>query len=319
MGRSQQTESSVKTITISRQSDGQRLDNFLIKELKGVPRSRIYRLIRRGEVRLNKKRCKPDLKLSIGDRVRIPPVRVSSNIAKAGIISPGFAKILSDSILFETEELLVLNKPAGFAVQGGTGIRVNIIDAMREMKSEWRELELAHRLDRDTSGCLLFAKKIHILRELQLQFKLKTVKKVYFAIVHGCWPDNLTLVNAPLLKNRLSSGERIVKVAKDGKPSETKFKVIERFKSATMIEARPITGRTHQIRVHCQYAGHPILGDLKYSVDDTNNDLASVKNLCLHAAEIEFIDSSSKKPVRVTAPIDKNLHQIIKNLNHLIQ
>ena len=165
----------------------------------------------------------------------------------------------------------------------------------------------------------MFAKKIHILRELQLQFKLKTVKKVYFAIVHGCWPDNLTLVNAPLLKNRLSSGERIVKVAKDGKPSETKFKVIERFKSATMIEARPITGRTHQIRVHCQYAGHPILGDLKYSVDDTNNDLASVKNLCLHAAEIEFIDSSSKKPVRVTAPFDKNLHQIIKNLNHLIQ
>ena len=281
--------------------------------------SRIYRLIRRGEVRLNKKRCKPDLKLSIGDRVRIPPVRVSSNIAKAGIISPGFAKILSDSILFETEELLVLNKPAGFAVQGGTGIRVNIIDAMREMKSEWRELELAHRLDRDTSGCLLFAKKIHILRELQLQFKLKTVKKVYFAMVHGCWPDNLTLVNAPLLKNRLSSGERIVKVAKDGKPSETKFKVIERFKSATMIEARPITGRTHQIRVHCQYAGHPIVGDLKYSVDDTNNDLASVKNLCLHAAEIEFIDSSSKKPVKVTAPFDKNLHQIIKTLNHLIQ
>ena len=211
---------------------------------------------------------------------------------------------------------MVLNKPAGFAVQGGTGIRVNIIDAMREMKSEWRELELAHRLDRDTSGCLLFAKKIHILRELQLQFKLKTVKKVYFAIVHGCWPDNLTLVNAPLLKNRLSSGERIVKVAKDGKPSETRFKVIERFKSATMIEARPITGRTHQIRVHCQYAGHPIVGDLKYSVDDTNNDLASVKNLCLHAAEIEFIDSSSKKPVRVTAPFDKNLHQIIKNLNH---
>ena len=213
----------------------------------------------------------------------------------------------------------VLNKPAGFAVQGGTGIRVNIIDAMREMKSEWRELELAHRLDRDTSGCLLFAKKIHILRELQLQFKLKTVKKVYFAIVHGGWPDNLTVVNAPLLKNRLSSGERIVKVAKDGKPSETRFKVIERFKSATMIEARPITGRTHQIRVHCQYAGHPIVGDLKYSVDDTNNDLASVKNLCLHAAEIEFIDSSSENPVRVTAPYDKNLHQIIKILNHLIQ
>ena len=319
MGRSQQTESSVKTITISRQSDGQRLDNFLIKELKGVPRSRIYRLIRRGEVRLNKKRCKPDLKLSIGDRVRIPPVRVSSNIAKAGIISPGLAKILSDSILFETKELLVLNKPAGFAVQGGTGIRVNIIDAMREMKSEWRELELAHRLDRDTSGCLLFTKKINILRELQLQFKLKTVKKVYFAIVHGGWPDNLTLVNAPLLKNRLSSGERIVKVAKDGKPSETKFKVIERFKSATMIEARPITGRTHQIRVHCQYAGHPIVGDLKYSVDDTNNDLSSVKNLCLHAAEIEFFDSSSKKPVRVTAPFDKNLHQLINKLNVLIQ
>ncbi len=315
MGRSQQSESSVKTITISRQNDGQRLDNFLIKELKGVPRSRIYRLIRRGEVRLNKKRCKPDLKLSIGDRVRIPPVRTSSNIARAGITSPGLVKILLDSILFETEELLVLNKPAGFAVQGGTGIRVNIIDAMREMKSEWRELELAHRLDRGTSGCLLISKKINILRELQIQFKLKTVKKIYYAIVHGGWPDNLTVVKAPLLKNRLSSGERIVKVAKDGKPSETKFKVTERFQSATMLEARPLTGRTHQIRVHCQYAGHPIVGDSKYNVDDTNNDLASVKNLCLHAAEIEFIDPSSKKPVRVTAPFDKNLHKLINKLN----
>ena len=319
MGRFQQTESSVKIITISRQSGGQRLDNFLIKELKGVPRSRIYRLIRRGEVRLNKKRCKPDLKLNVGDRVRIPPVRVSSNIAKTGFISPGFAKILADSILFETEELLVINKPAGFAVQGGTGIRVNIIDAMREMKSEWRELELAHRLDRDTSGCLLLSKKISILRELQLQFKLKTVKKVYFAIVHGGWPDNLTVLKAPLLKNRLSSGERIVKVAKDGKPSETKFKIIERFQGATMLEVRPIIGRTHQIRVHCQYAGHPIVGDLKYNAVNTNNDLASVKYLCLHAAEIEFIDSSSKKPVRVTAPFDKNLYQLINELNHLIQ
>ena len=314
MGRSQQTEPSVKTITISKQNDGQRLDNFLIKELKGVPRSRIYRLIRRGEVRLNKKRCKPDLRLSIGDRVRVPPVRTSSNIAKAKNTSPRFAKTLLESILFETEELLILNKPAGFAVQGGTGIRVNIIDAMREIKSEWRELELVHRLDRGTSGCLLISKKLHVLRKLQLQFKLKNVSKVYFAIVQGSWPDELTSVSAPLLKNRLSSGERIVKVAKDGKRSETKFRVIKRFHNATMIEARPISGRTHQIRVHCQYAGHPIVGDQKYNVGDTNNDLMSVKNLCLHAAEIEFIDNSSEKPVRVTAPFDKNFHQLLNKL-----
>ena len=185
MGRSQQTEPSVKTITISKQNDGQRLDNFLIKELKGVPRSRIYRLIRRGEVRLNKKRCKPDLRLGIGDRVRIPPVRTSSNIAKAKNTSPGFAKTLLESILFETEELLVLNKPAGFAVQGGTGIRVNIIDAMREIKSEWRDLELVHRLDRGTSGCLLISKKLNILRKLQLQFKLKNVSSVKGIILSG--------------------------------------------------------------------------------------------------------------------------------------
>ena len=314
MSRLSPEELSIRIITISQRHEGQRIDNFLIRELKGVPRSRVYRIIRKGEVRVNKKRCKPELKLRIGDKVRVPPVRVSSNESKTGHVSPAIIELFLRSILHETDEILVINKPSGFAVQGGTGIRVNIIDILRNIKPEWKGLELAHRLDRDTSGCLVLAKNIISLRHLQSQFKLKTINKIYHAITVGYWPDELEVVDAPLVKNKLSSGERIVQIAKGGKESKTKFKVIKRFKDATLLEARPETGRTHQIRAHCHYAGFPIVGDTKYSVEFNNSDLKSIKKLCLHAAKIGLKDPSSETLIEVAAPTDKYFESILESI-----
>ena len=316
MNRLSPEESSVRTITISQRHEGQRIDNFLIRELKGVPRSRVYRIIRKGEVRVNKKRCKPELKLRTGDKVRVPPVRVSSNESKTEHVSSALIELFLRSILYETDEILVINKPSGFAVQGGTGIRVNIIDTLRNIRSEWKGLELAHRLDRDTSGCLVLAKNIIALRDLQSQFKLKTINKIYHAIIVGYWPDELEVVDAPLLKNKLSSGERIVKVAKDGKESKTRFKVIKHFKEATLLEARPETGRTHQIRVHCHYAGFPIVGDTKYSVEFKNSDLKSIKKLCLHAAKIGLKEPGSETLIEIAAPTDKYFESVLENITN---
>ena len=315
MKRFASEELSVRTLTISQRYDGQRLDNFLIRELKGVPRSRVYRLIRRGEVRVNKKRCKPEFKLGIGDKLRIPPIRISGNKVHRERVSPVLVELFLSNILYETEQFLVLNKPAGFPVQGGTGIKVNMIDTLRSVKSEWKGLELAHRLDRDTSGCLIIAKNIISLRYIQLQFKLRSIKKLYYAIVHGYWPNNLDAVNAPLVKNKLNSGERIVKVSVEGKESKTNFKVISRLRDATLLEIRPETGRTHQIRVHCQHAGFPIIGDSKYKAESDNLNLTNYNKLCLHAARIEFNDPTSETLIEVDAPIDKHFRSILTNIS----
>ena len=304
MAKSESVDSLVRTIQVSIRYEGQRLDNFLFRELKGVPRSRIYRLIRRGEVRLNKKRCKPDYKLSAGDRIRVPPVRVGFK-AKALGTSPAITELLLSRILHETDDFLVLNKPPGFSVQGGEHVKFNVIDALRASKPEWKNLELVHRLDHDTSGCLLVSKNLIFHRSLQEQFKLKTIEKVYHAIVHGCWPADLKLVDVALLKSELKSGERVVKVVEGGKPSKTEFKVIKQYQKAAYIEARPITGRTHQIRVHCQHVGCPIAGDLKYGPKNKNSELHPTKKLCLHAARLRFLNPSSQQQIEISAPLDK--------------
>ena len=298
----ERTEVTIVRVTDSH--EGQRLDNFLFRELKGLPRTRVYRLIRRGEVRVNKKRCKPDLKLSSGDELRIPPVEVSIG-AKIPRVSDALAKRLSDSVLYETEFLLVLNKPAGISVHGGSGVRLGLLDALRQIKLEWSDLELAHRLDRDTSGCLLLAKKSCNLKYLQNEFKLKRVQKRYLAFVHGSWPKGLVKVDAPLLKNEISSGERVVKVSPNGKEAETHFKILQTYSAATLMQVSPITGRTHQIRVHCQHAGHSIIGDQKYGPKGCSEALKSIKTLCLHASSIEFSDSASNKLIKIEAPVDK--------------
>lgn len=308
MSDSQQTKignpDQVRVVHVTERHEGQRLDNFLIRELKGVPRTRIYRLIRRGEVRVNKKRSKPEFKLSKGDQVRIPPVREGKS-SKQEKLSSGLAELLTNSLLMETDLLLVINKPAGLSVHGGTGIRLGLIEALRQLREDWRHLELAHRLDRDTSGCLVIAKKPNALKQIQEQFKEKHVEKTYHALVHGHWPEELTTMDAPLRKNQLSSGERVVVVDKQGKAAETGFRVLQRLNESSLVEASPKTGRTHQIRVHCQYAGHPIIGDAKYGPKQPVAALKKAKKLCLHAAKIRFSDPSSDGWLEVEAPWDK--------------
>lgn len=265
---------------------GQRLDNFLLRRLKGVPKSRIYRLVRRGEVRINRKRCKPDTRLEEGDEVRIPPVRVSlSTPPRAG---DALLSQLRAAVLYEGDDYLVLNKPAGLSVHGGSGVKLGLIEALRQAEPRWSSLELAHRLDRETSGCLVIARTGAFLKAFHRAMRDKQVTKRYQALVHGYWPDSLREVDAPLVKNQLLSGERVVKASAEGKASLTRFRVLQHFgRTATLMEASPVTGRTHQIRVHCHVAGHPIVGDPKYG---TRQEAGAVptKSLCLHASEIRF-------------------------------
>lgn len=306
----------VQLVRISEQHNGQRLDNFLIRELKGVPRSRIYRLIRRGEVRVNKKRSKPDLKLFYGDKVRIPPIRTGKS-RDITTVSAGLAQLLENSLLLETDLLLVINKPAGLSVHGGTGIRLGLIEALRQIREEWRNLELAHRLDRDTSGCLVIAKNPNILKWIQTEFKERRVEKTYHVLVHGKWPKELEKVDAAIQKNQFSSGERVVQVQEGGKAAETYFKVLQHFSQATLMEAKPTTGRTHQIRVHCQHAGYPIIGDQKYTADFIPEALKSVKKLCLHATKIRFSDPASDRKLEVEANWDKYFQILADKLNNI--
>ena len=303
----------VQLVRVEKSHVGQRLDNFLIRHLKGVPRTRVYRLIRRGEVRVNKKRCKPDRKLELGDEVRIPPY-TSSYSEQTAKPSPALQEFLINSILLENDDLLVINKPAGMAVHGGTSVAMGLIEALRQCKSEWGELELAHRIDRGTTGCLVISKNSIFLKYIQNQFKVKNVKKHYIALVHGIWPESLTVVDAPLQKDPVGENERIVRVLESGKPSLTRFAVRQHFEGASLIEAMPQTGRTHQIRVHCQHSGHGIVGDEKYTFKAKNSALSKVKNLCLHAWKIEFELPEGGAPIRVEAAIPNHLDALIQKL-----
>ena len=303
----------VQLVRIEKSHIGQRLDNFLIRHLKGVPRARVYRLIRRGEVRVNKKRCKPDRKLELGDEVRIPPY-TSSYSKQTAKPSPALQEFLINSILLENDDLLVINKPAGMAVHGGTSVAMGLIEALRQCKPEWGELELAHRIDRGTTGCLVISKNSLFLKYIQKQFEVKNVLKHYLVLVHGKWPESLNVVDAPLQKDPVGENERIVRVLESGKPSLTRFAVRQHFEGASLIEAMPQTGRTHQIRVHCQHSGHGIVGDEKYTFKAKNSALSKVKNLCLHAWKIEFELPEGGAPIRVEAAIPNHLDALIQKL-----
>lgn len=292
---------------------GQRLDNFLMNQLKGVPKSRIYNLIRKGEVRVNKGRTKPDYKLNAGDLVRIPPVRMAeSNESAPAKASHQMCSLLERSILFENEGLLVINKPPGLAVHGGSGISLGLIETLRQMRPDARYLELVHRLDRDTSGCIMIAKKRSYLRHLQAALREKAkgqVVKVYQALVIGSWPKRCSQVNAPLFKMEVANDERIVKVHPEGKPSLTEFKVLYRFDGFSLIEAKPITGRTHQIRVHAQHTGHSLVGDEKYGDDAVNTKMRErgFKRLFLHASALAFCLPGVDELTWVEAPLPDDL------------
>jgi 23S rRNA pseudouridine955/2504/2580 synthase len=249
----------------------------------------------------------------LGDEVRIPPY-TSSYSEQTAKPSPALQEFLINSILLENDDLLVINKPAGMAVHGGTSVAMGLIEALRQCKPEWGELELAHRIDRGTTGCLVISKNSIFLKHIQSQFKVKNVKKHYIALVHGIWPESLTVVDAPLQKDPVGENERIVRVLESGKPSLTRFAVKQHFEGASLIEAMPQTGRTHQIRVHCQHSGHGIVGDEKYTFKAKNSALSKVKNLCLHAWKIEFELPEGGAPIRVEAAIPNHLDALIQKL-----
>ncbi len=305
----------VSQVLIEDDRVGQRIDNFLLATLKGVPRSHIYRILRRGEVRVNKGRIKASYKLQEGDTVRIPPVRVATRDEP---VRPGdkLLQRLERAILHEDKRILVLNKPSGVAVHGGSGLNYGIIEALRLLRPKEKQLELVHRLDRDTSGCLLIAKRRSALRTLHELLRGTGVDKRYIALVAGHWEQERVKVDAPLLKNQLQSGERMVTVNPKGKQAQTNFKVLEHLPGATLLEARLITGRTHQIRVHLAHLGTPILGDQKYG-----NEMAAemakemgLKRLFLHAESVAFCWPEEDERQRFQAPLELSLEQLLQQL-----
>ncbi|CDZ76873.1 Ribosomal large subunit pseudouridine synthase C [Legionella massiliensis] len=280
--------SDVRYTEISAEEEGQRLDNYLMRVLKGVPKSHIYRIIRAGEVRINKKRAQAASRLHQGDSVRIPPVRISQD--KEIHVGERLEQRLREAIIFEDNSLMVINKPAGIAVHGGSGLSLGVIEALRKTRSDISYLELVHRLDKETSGCLLLAKKRSMLRAIQGLLEAREVNKTYWALVADPWQGKKTItVDVALEKNILKSGERIVVAKNEGKPSQTHFKLLENYQQACWVEASPKTGRTHQIRVHCAYLGHAIVGDEKYGKPIELEGLEAIKSrLYLHARAIQF-------------------------------
>ena len=305
----------VSFVDIDSEAAGQRIDNFLLARLKGVPKSRVYRLLRKGEVRVNKGRIKPEYRLLEGDRIRLPPIRVAERSAPP-LPSQSLRADLLSSIVRQNEHWLVLNKPSGLAVHGGSGVSLGVIEALRGLWPEARNLELVHRLDRDTSGCLLITKKRSALRELQAQMRAGSINKQYLVLVAGRWPKGLTLVDAPLRKNTLSSGERVVRADKEGKSARTHFKVLRAFTDFTLVEATLETGRTHQIRVHCQLMGHPVAGDPKYGDKAANQNLKAhgLTRLFLHAYKLGFRDPVTSERTTCEAPLSKALSGVLENL-----
>ncbi len=308
----------VKLIEISEENSGQRLDNFLITQLKGVPKTRIYRIIRKGEVRVNKGRIDNRYRLKEGDVVRIPPVRVAIRNDDI-VLQPTLKYSLENGIIYEDDVLVVLNKPSGFAVHGGSGISSGVIEGLRAIRPEARFLELAHRIDKATSGCLLVAKKRSALKILHDLFRDNRVKKTYIALLAGQWEKKKMLVTAPLLRSTGKGGERMVKVNQMGKFAETSFRRIQQYKGMTLVEASPKTGRTHQIRVHAAWLGHPIVGDERYGVAETNIELKGkgFKRLFLHAEQLKFAHPVTNEMMNFKAPLPEELQSLLKKTGYI--
>jgi len=301
-------------VEITEENSDQRLDNFLITRLKGVPKSRIYRIVRKGEVRVNKGRVDVKYRLTAGDVVRIPPVRVAERDEQT-FVAPSLKEALQNNILFEDDAFLILNKPAGFPVHGGSGISSGIIEGLRQVRPEAHFLELVHRLDRDTSGCLLIAKKRSALRSLHALFRDDHVHKTYLALLAGQWAKTKQVVTQPLQKNVNKGGERMVVVSSSGKAAETVFKRLQLYRDATLVEASPKTGRTHQIRVHAAWLGHPIVGDERYGLDEVNKAFKArgYKRLFLHAEKLQFQHPVTGVLLRISAPMPQQLLDLLKH------
>jgi 23S rRNA pseudouridine955/2504/2580 synthase len=308
----QSTPPKVQLVEITEDQCDQRLDNFLITRLKGVPKSHIYRIVRKGEVRVNKGRVDVKYRLVTGDIVRVPPVRVAERTPES-FVPQNLKAALESGILFEDDALIVINKPAGYAVHGGSGVNAGIIEGLRLIRPDAHFLELAHRLDKDTSGCLLVAKKRSSLKALHTLFRDKQIQKTYLALLAGQWGRKKLIVTAPLLKNMGLGGERIVVISPAGKPAETLFRRLKLFSAATLVEASPKTGRTHQIRVHAASLGHPIVGDERYGQDEVNKVFRNRghKRMFLHAETLAFKHPLTDALLTITAPLSPQLEDAL--------
>jgi len=300
----------VKWLTVDEESAGQRLDNFLIRHLKGVPKTHVYRIIRSGEVRVNKGRAAADTRIEMGDVVRLPPVRISDKVAeKAARPAPG----REFPLLLEDDALMAIDKPSGVAVHGGSGVSFGVIEQLRQARPQAKLLELVHRLDRETSGILLVAKKRSALKHVQDQFRERETGKTYLALVQGNWPEKLKVIDSSLLKYLLPDGERRVKVTApddpDGMRSITLVKVSERLQTCTLLEVTIKTGRTHQIRVHLASQGHPIAGDDKYGDFEWNKALnkQGLKRMFLHAWRLQFTHPVTGKRIELKSALPPEL------------
>ena len=298
-------------LEVGEEAAGQRIDNFLLRNLKGVPKSHVYRVLRSGEVRVNSGRVRPEYRLRVGDRVRVPPVRTSQKPSRPG------PRPLRLPIVLEDAALLVVDKPSGVAVHGGSGVSHGVIESLRAERPQERFLELAHRLDRDTSGLLVLARKRSALTELHRMLREGEVDKRYLAVVKGRWPRRRTLVEAPLHKYVTGAGERRVAVHVGGQAARTEVRLLRASEAFSLLELRLLTGRTHQIRVHLAHSGHPVVGDEKYGDFELNRSLArqgseGIKRLCLHAERLSFRHPVTGKVLKLASPLPEDIDRFLR-------
>ena len=304
----------VAYVEIGEDAAGQRLDNYLVRVAKGVPKSHIYRVVRQGEVRVNRKRAKAEQKLEVGDVLRIPPMRVSQRAVTQAPAAPFAEGVIP--VLYEDRHLLVVNKPAGIAAHGGSGISYGLIERLRATRPEEPMLELCHRLDKETSGAIIVAKTRKALVRMHDLMKAGGVEKHYRTLVAGAWVNERQHVRFPLERFLLPSGERRVRVSPEGMKAHSIFTLLERFGDVSYLDVELKTGRTHQIRVHCAYVKHPVGGDVKYGSEEFNDRLKALglKRMFLHAAKITFTDPVSGKLLKVEAPLPEELRKIVEIL-----
>lgn len=307
----------VQFITVEEEDEGQRVDNFLMRHLRKAPKTLIYRIIRKGEVRVNKGRVKASTRLNSGDMVRIPPVTVPEKVEiLEGDIPHAQLLRIEESVIFEDNDLMVINKPSGIAVHGGTGISWGLIEVVRQLRPLARRIELVHRIDRDTSGCILIAKKPSVLKALQQQIRENKWDKRYLAMVAGRWPKAINRVNLPLRKDHPKEGGWHVVVAQDGKEALSYFTVQQSLKGCDLVSVKLITGRTHQIRVHALSQGCALVGDDKYGDRDLNKQFRplGMRRLALHAQFLGFTHPVTEQWMLIEAPLWPDFDKTIQAL-----
>lgn len=308
-------KSGVCHVIVSSEYEDQRIDNYLLNKLKGMPKSRIYRLLRKGEVRVNGKRIGPSYRLQEGDDVRLPPM-VLDEQAKKVPPAKATSELLAARIIYEDEDVLIINKPSGMSVHAGSTVRVGVIEALRHMYPAFPNLELAHRLDAETSGCLVLAKRKRVLREIHSLLREGEVTKIYWALTKGKWKRTELKVDVSLFKDYQDGGKHVVEVRRDGKEALSIFETLEDFDGAALMRVKLITGRTHQIRVHAQHRKHPVAGDDRYGDPVFNKEMKKLglRRMFLHSRSIDFTLPSVNRRIKVEAPLDQDLDDVLNKL-----